>query len=318
MILIAGLPTDPPLALAIAAAERAGIPFAVFDQRDSAAASIVLRLNGDGPPEGELSTRQGIIALEQVRGVYVRLDDPETLAAPRAAKPRLRAFHGMLNDWLELTPARVLNRTAPSAGNASKPAQARRLAGLGWTVPATLVTSDPAAVAAFRARHGRIVFKSASGIRSIVTEYTDQDEIRLWRLRTLPAQFQALIEGTDVRVHVVGEQVFATAAKTCALDYRYGGRSGSPARLTPTRLPEAVAARCVATAAALDLPLCGIDLRRRPDGSYVAFEANPSPAYSWYEESTGQAISDAIIAWLAAGPAPASTPPKTVPCWSPP
>jgi hypothetical protein len=318
MILIVGIPSDPPLALALAAAERAGVPVAVVDQRDCAAASIVLRLDGDGPPRGDISTRQGIVALDEVRGVYVRLDDPECLSVAAAAKPRLRAFHGMLNDWLEITPARVLNRTAPSAGNASKPAQARRLAALGWTVPATLVTSDPAAVAAFRARHGRIVFKSASGIRSIVTEFTDQDEARLWRLRTLPAQFQALVEGTDIRVHVVGEQVFATEAKTSALDYRYGGRSGSPARLSATTLPEGVAARCVATAAALDLPLCGIDLRRRPDGSYVAFEANPSPAYSWYEESTGQAISDAIIAWLVAGDLPVSASPETVPCWSPP
>jgi len=289
------------MALTIEAARRAGIELGVLNQRDSAQARIVVRLHA-GTASGCLDLREGQVPLESVQGVFVRLMDPmrlpEAQRDPSAAE-RIRLFHAILQDWIELTPGRVLNRLGPAAGNASKPAQARELVRLGWRVPETLVTSDADAVTQFRARHQRIVFKSASGVRSIVTEFTDADVTRLWRLRALPAQFQELVPGTDLRVHVVGDKLFATEAVSDALDYRYAARSGAPARLAATTLPADVAARCIATAAALQLPLCGIDLRRRPDGEHVAFEVNPAPAFSWYQESTGQPIADAIVAYLA-------------------
>jgi len=303
MILLAGIPSEPPLAMAIAAAERAGIAHAVLNQRDSAMAGLCVAMDGV-EPRGTLQTRDGVVALEAVRGVFLRLMDAALLPEARrdpASAVRARVFHAVLQDWLETTPAVVLNRLGPSSGNASKPAQARALARRGWRVPASLVSSDPESVLAFRAAHGRVIYKSASGVRSIVTEFTDTDMRRLWRLRALPVQFQELVPGTDLRVHVVGQRLFVTEAVTEALDYRYGGRSGQPARLRAATLPDEVAARCVATAKALALPLCGIDLRRRPDGEFVAFEVNPAPAYSWYQESTGQPIAEAIVDYLARG-----------------
>jgi hypothetical protein len=301
MILLAGIPSEPPLALAIAAAERRGLRHGVLNQRDTAEAALVLRLD-DGRSIGTLQLREGTVALEAITGIFQRLTDPALLPEARrdpGAAARAGAFHAVLQDWLAITPATVLNRNVPATGNASKPAQSLQLARLGWLVPETLVTSDPGDALAFRAQHGRVIFKSASGVRSIVTEFTGQDDARLWRLRLLPTQFQELVPGTDFRVHVVGERVFATEARSHALDYRYAARSGPPAQLVATTLPADVEARCRATAVALDLPLCGIDLRRRPDGAYVCFEANPAPAFSWYEESTGQPIADAIVAHLA-------------------
>ena len=49
-----------------------------------------------------------------------------------------------------------------------KPYQALVISGTGLRVPPTLVTSDPAAARAFHAEHGEVIYKSASGIRSIV------------------------------------------------------------------------------------------------------------------------------------------------------
>ncbi|MCC6629107.1 MAG: alpha-L-glutamate ligase [Chloroflexi bacterium] len=303
MILFAGIPSEPPLALAIAAAQRQRVAHRILNQRDTAYAAAVLAVR-DGAVSGMLELRDGTLALETVTGVYHRLTDPEVLPEarrdPHAARQACAAF-AILSDWLEMAPARVLNRAAPSAGNASKPAQALQLARLGWAVPATLVSSDPEDVLAFRAEHGRVIFKSASGVRSIVTELTPADLPRLWQLRALPTQFQALVEGTDVRVHVVGARVFATEVRSRALDYRYAARFGTTSTFRPIELPAAVEALCRTTAAALDLPLCGIDLRRRPDGTHVCFEVNPAPAYSWYEENTGQPIADAIVTHLVEG-----------------
>ena len=60
-------------------------------------------------------------------------------------------------------------------------------------------------------------------VRSIVREFRPEDESRLGMLAHLPTQFQAFIEGTNIRVHVVGNEVFATEIECDAVDYRYGG-----------------------------------------------------------------------------------------------
>jgi hypothetical protein len=48
----------------------------------------------------------------------------------------------------------------------------------------------------------------------------------------------------------------------------------------------------------MDLPLAGVDLRRRPDGRYVCFEVNPMPAYTYFEAQTGLPIRRALAELL--------------------
>ena len=98
-----------------------------------------------------------------------------------------------------------------------------------------------------------------------------------------------------MRVHVVGDRCFATEIASDATDYRYAHRDGEPATLEAIDLPPAVQKRCVALAARLDLPFCGIDLRRRPDGEYVCFEVNPMPAFSYFDARGGQPIAAALV-----------------------
>jgi glutathione synthase/RimK-type ligase-like ATP-grasp enzyme len=104
----------------------------------------------------------------------------------------------------------------------------------------------------------------------------------------------------DVRVHTIGERLFATAITTPATDYRYAHQqTGEEASFAATELPEELADRCLALARGLGLGLAGIDLRLTPDGRAVCFEVNPSPGYSYYESYTGQPITAAIAAHLA-------------------
>jgi glutathione synthase/RimK-type ligase-like ATP-grasp enzyme len=111
-------------------------------------------------------------------------------------------------------------------------------------------------------------------------------------------QFQRYIAGTNVRVHVVSGQTFATRIETDRVDYRYAHRDGGSAALEPFRLPDDVAEKCVALAADLGLELAGIDLLFADDGVYC-FEVNPSPAFSYFERETGQPIARAIALALA-------------------
>jgi glutathione synthase/RimK-type ligase-like ATP-grasp enzyme len=184
--------------------------------------------------------------------------------------------------------------------NSSKPYQAQLIASAGFRIPETLVTNDPEAVLDFRARHGKLIFKSVSAERSVVKRLTATDLRRLDRIRHCPVQFQEYVAGEDIRVHTVGGEVFATAIESSGVDYRYASRlGGQPARLSATELPDEVAERCLELTAMLELEFAGIDLRRDRDGRFVCFEVNPSPAFSYYELHTGQPIAQAVASHLS-------------------
>src|SRR5258705_3619533 len=175
-----------------------------------------------------------------------------------------------------------------------KPCQRQPRRAWGGAIPETRVTSQPVLVRGFRGRHKRVIYKSISGVRSIVQTLSDQDLDRLDHIRWCPTQFQAYIEGTDVRVHVVDQAVFATAITSDATDYRYANRQvGDPAHLREIEIPVDLAERCVLLARALDLAFVGIDPKITLDNEVFCFEVNPSPAFSYYEANTGQPIAQA-------------------------
>jgi glutathione synthase/RimK-type ligase-like ATP-grasp enzyme len=264
-----------------------------------------------GRVDGTLRIRGSEIPFASIRGVYLRLTDQEALpenrrrhgrwSSPSLDAARSSVLHAALVDWLETTPCRVLNPVGCMASNMSKPYQAQKITRVGFDVPATLVTSDPSAVRAFARCYKRIVYKSASSVRSVVREL-DADRTReLERIRLLPTQFQEYVAGTNIRVHVVGDRVFGTEIRTDAIDYRYAARDGTNVQLDACELPRDVADRCIALSRALGLPLVGIDLIRTPTGRHFCLEANPSPAYTFYQEHTGQPIAEAIVQHLIEG-----------------
>jgi glutathione synthase/RimK-type ligase-like ATP-grasp enzyme len=186
--------------------------------------------------------------------------------------------------------------------NGSKPFHAQAVTRRGLLTPETLITSDPDLALAFIEEHRRVIFKSISGIRSIVREMDEDDRRRLDHIRWCPVQFQAYVDGRNVRIHTVGDEVFATGITTEAIDYRYAHQQrGAPAVLEPVEISDDLAAQCVALARDLELPFAGIDLKITPQDEVYCFEVNPGPAYSYYESHTGQPISAALARYLTAG-----------------
>lgn len=309
MILLCGIPSEPPLRLAIEAAEDLGLAFALFNQREAPSCEIALSVSSHGT-DGVLRLQEHDYRLAGFTGVYVRLMDSDGLPEqrPHGRRPadatqveRSRVLHQTLNDWFEIADCRIANRPSAMGSNVSKPYQAQLIAACGFLTPPTLISRSEAEVRAFRRQYGRVIYKSISSVRSIVRELTAERLSALEKLRHLPVQFQALIEGTDVRAHVAGREVFATEIASDAVDYRYAGRDGLTVAMAPVELPEEVRERCLTLSDALDLPLCGIDLKRTAGGRYVCFEVNPSPAYSYYEQETGQPIAQALVRYLAHG-----------------
>lgn len=305
MILLCGIPSETPLVMVREQLDELGATYRVFNQRQFDTADMELSVAGCRL-DGFLRLQGQTYRLQDFGGLYVRLMDdrylPELAAEPpdSARRQRCRDLHQYLTDWGDIAPARVINRTAPMATNFSKPYQAQLIRAHGFAVPETLITNEPDLVRDFCARHPRVIYKSISGVRSIVQTVNDEDFGRLDAIRWCPVQFQAYVEGRDVRVHVVDQEVFATAIDSGATDYRYARvQAGQPARLEALTLSDVLAAACVDLARSIGLAFAGIDLKLTPDGRAFCFEVNPCPAFSYYEANTGQPIARAVARYLA-------------------
>lgn len=300
MILLCGISSEPAIARVREQLSKLGVPYVMFNQRRFEDVELEFEIAG-GRVTGLMQLEGSIFRLEHFRGVYTRLMDfrhlPELRDEPPNSQKRryCRALHDTLMHWFEITPARVVSRPALMGSNFSKPYQTQLIREHGFSVPETLVTNDPDLVHEFRKRHKRVIYKSISGVRSIVQTLEDSDIERLDHIRWCPTQFQGFVEGCNVRVHVVGTKVFATAVSTDATDYRYGGQT----ELQEVELPDEIAERCVKLSQALGLAVSGIDLKITPDNRVFCFEVNPSPAFAYYEANTGQPIAQAIARYLA-------------------
>jgi hypothetical protein len=67
---------------------------------------------------------------------------------------RKKRFHETLTRWMEIAPAKVINRCAPMATNSSKPNQTQLVRKAGFLIPETLITNDPELVRELCARYG--------------------------------------------------------------------------------------------------------------------------------------------------------------------
>jgi len=318
MILLCGIVSETSLAMVADALQRRGIEHIVVNQRHvrQLTAELVLDDAGLG---GRLTGPGYHVDLAEVTAVYLRLMDdrwlPELEGEPPQSPARItgRGLHELLGQWADVTPARVVNRYAAMGSNFSKPYQLQLIREHGFAVPETLVTNDPGRLAAFRAAHGPLIYKSISSERSIVGQLDEHDTARIERIRWCPVQFQVFVPGPNLRVHTVGDEVFATLIHTEAVDYRYAVRqTGCAPAFTRYDPGDELAERCVSLAAALGLEVAGLDLKLAPDGRIVCLEVNPSPVFSYYQLRTGQPIADAIARLLnkdlrQGHPAPAIT-----------
>ncbi len=308
MILLWGVPGDGPLDAVSDALARRGAELHMLDQREGPNLRLDMSVQRAGWVTGGLTDVSGgsrsRVALTHVGAAYVRPHETGRVPGLRGLSPddaRLRraaAVDLAMVTWADLTRAQVVNRPAAMAANTSKPGQLASIARAGFLVPDTIVTTDAAYVRAFRRLHGRVVYKSVSGVRSIVSSLNDDDLARLADVANGPTQFQEYVPGVDVRVHVVGGELIATEVMSEADDYRYADRQGASVAMAAADLPLALGARCRQMVRAMGLHVAGIDFRRTPDGQWYCLEVNPSPGFSFFELCTGQPIADSIAALL--------------------
>jgi hypothetical protein len=312
-VLVWGPANDPPTELVLGALAQRGADVALVDPRDAAYHRVRATL-ADGALDATLSIGGHDVSLAGLSGAYLRpievrpaapSGDSRSLRAPSELGQASRFYQAMVDLTETLAfegRVRVLNPLSAMSSNMSKPYQAQTIVQCGFSTPDTLLTDDPDEVKRFVARYPSAVYKSASGVRSIVSALADTDPARMRLITWCPVQFQERVDGFDVRVHVVGERTFAARVSSDALDYRYAGRqTGANAELEAYTIPAEVGERCVQLAQQFGLPFAGIDLKFCTDGRVICFEVNPSPGFSYYELTTGLPIAAAVADQLLGG-----------------
>lgn len=297
MILLCGIPHEAPLAGVRTSLETLGIPYRQLDIRDFRASHLTAWVE-NGAIQGTLTIEATRYALADFSGIYVRML-PGELGDVASLDRQLQWASHLFRQWLDTTTVRVVNPPRTMASNGSKPYQSQWIQAQGFLIPPTLLTNDPGAVLEFYKQHQQIIYKSASAERSIVRRLQAEELPRLAHIRWCPTQFQAFIAGDNLRVHVVADAVFATRIKSEAVDYRYIQRGEGDGVFEAVVLDKALTTQCIALARTLGLRFAGIDLKITPQGEIYCFEVNPSPGYSFYQNMTGQCISDKLALYLA-------------------
>jgi RimK-like ATP-grasp domain len=285
---IAGTRADPVLVHFAARCLVRDVPFAVIDLPDVAAYG---GWHLSVPPRpADVVAGAETVRLGELTGIYVR---PIYLGRTKAEWTR---WYGLLDGftaWLEETDVRVVNRPGAHQLNSCKPAHYAWLAANGLLVPPSLLSRDPVRLKEF-VEGGRTVVKPVCGTRATTREVPAGS---LERLATTegPVLVQRLIEGDDVRVHVVRDRVVACRFASTAIDYR----SDRYARRSVVEIPAELERRLVEKTAAQGLVFAGWDFKVDRDGTYWCLECNPMPGYSMYDRVCGGAVSDALISELS-------------------
>ncbi|MFD5513990.1 RimK family alpha-L-glutamate ligase [Streptomyces sp. NPDC127051] len=225
--------------------------------------------------------------------MVTRLIDISSAAPSKELAERARATQTSIARYLRTLPWEHVVGAPWDNSNFSKIFQLSLAGGRSWTIPETLVTNNPDAAREFARRHD-VVYKGASSSKTWANVFQPTDAARLALLARAPALFQERVIGFDVRVHVVGNQVFGEAVHTDSCDYRISQN----ATFNAITVPPEVKADCVDLTRAMKLVLSGIDFKVTGDEEWFFLEANSSPCFQGYDRRAEGAISDALAEHL--------------------
>lgn len=319
MLLIAADPADPTSGLVLPRLRAAGVEVMFWNESAFPAEDRVTLTFEGSVPAWRLRAGGRTHDLGRVTTVWDRRPDYPSVAPEVAASGQadysLRVSRQLLDGLWDTLPATWFP-APPCRGMyaSNKVLQLARAVELGFTVPDTWFTNDPAAlVPAWTAAGGRLITKGFNA-RNLMRD----GQKRLWytsrvtrrhlarrhRLAYAPAILQPDVpKALEVRVTVVGTQAFSAgidsqASRFTAQDFRLSPKT--TIAFAPHDLPDTVATACVDLVASFGLAQGAIDLILTPAGDYVFLELNPHGEWGWQQGEAGLPISDAIADWLIA------------------
>jgi glutathione synthase/RimK-type ligase-like ATP-grasp enzyme len=213
------------------------------------------------------------------------------------------AFHGLF----AAMDALWINPPALDAVASHKPYQLALAQSLGLEIPHTVMTSDPEEAREFwRVCGGDVVYKQFIALPESWSETRRLGEAETKigdeAIRLAPVIFQRHVAAVaDLRVTIIGDEIFAAAVDLKDLDYDLDVRMNLQAKHVAHDLPDDVADKLRGLMRRLGLIYGAIDLRLAKDGRYVFLEINPAGQFLYVEQQSSQPIAAALAARLAAG-----------------
>jgi glutathione synthase/RimK-type ligase-like ATP-grasp enzyme len=279
---------------------------------DAYPASLTLSDDGD---DAVLTHHGGrSLRLSSMRALWLRRS---LVAASVPCEPAFAAAAQAHHAWdaavaraADATDTVVVNHPERERQAEHKPRQLGLARRLGFVVPATIITNDPAAARAFVDRvhdaGDRVVTKLLTPLSSTMGgdgpfvfthTLTAADVEALAAVRVAPQIFQRRIKKAhDVRVQVMGDVVVAGATECRSDDWRIN----STGRFVPFALDDDFADRCRALCRALGLQTGALDFAVDDHGQAFFLEVNPAGEWGFLERDLGQGLPIALARLLVA------------------
>jgi len=208
--------------------------------------------------------------------------------------------------WCLLRDCFWVNPRLPGTYAESKLYQLELARSIGFDVPRTLITNDPAEIAPFFERcDGNAIYKTFTqhtrtttdgGLAIYTSVLTAADLKRVDSLKVAPGIFQQYVpKKVELRVTVIGRKVFAAEihsqnSERAKIDWRRYDLPNTPH--LQHELPREVEERCLEFVRQMGLVFGCIDLILTPAGNYVFLENNPNGQWHWVERMTGLPLLD--------------------------
>ncbi|MFE6099732.1 ATP-grasp ribosomal peptide maturase [Streptomyces laurentii] len=307
-VLVATEADDVTADMVITELNRLDVPVVRFNPADIGADLTVSARFGTcpAPVAGHVRTPSRTADLADVRGVYWRRPVWPTFSTLGMHDARFAAAqvrYGLGGSLYAMEGPVWVNHPLRVAAADYKPAQLAMAQRLGLMVPATLVTNDPMDAQEFVSSHERVIYKT---LRS--TPYR-RDGVPLagWTelvaaaeidetLRVAPHLFQAVVDKVaDLRVLLVGRQVFAVRITSGLLDWR---KDYSALSYDVVDLPGAIEKALLAYLDHYGLASGSFDFAEDQQGDLWWLELNPNGQWGWLEPHTGLPMSTAFAALL--------------------
>lgn len=310
MILVVSYPDEDHTLDVVGRLERAGREVVQIDLSDYPARAGLALCWSDQEAPTYLTVRNGrAVDLRHANVAWwrrVRPFEPDSAVV----SPSLRTFAlsetgQAVEGMLDALPCAWVNPRAADEAAHRKPYQWEIARQVGLRLPRTLVTNQPQEACAFieRVGVGRTVFKAF--VASIeawretrLVEAADLERIE--QVRYAPVIFQEYVEGVDLRITAVGDQLFPCEIDARKTSYPFDMRMVvGESVVRPAELPPSLHDALLALQRRLGLYYGAIDMRRTPDGEYVFLEVNPAGQWLFVERLTGMPIGQAVADLLA-------------------
>jgi len=314
---------DPHLAHLVPVLKKRGLPYIRFDRADfPQQVQLAARLEPSSGWQGTFCSGQTSYALADLHGILYRRPTSyrfvEGLSADEQEFARLEATRGF-EGVLSSLPCLWLNHPAALRAAEWKPRQLRLAQEVGWRVPRTLITNDPQeALRFFEECQGEMIYKTLShpptfpdrkcpdSFATIFTTKVTQAHLQTYAgtiAHTANLYQECLPKSLELRVNIIGDQLFATAidsqrSERTRVDWR---RSYADLRYSAYTLPDTIQTACHRLLARLQVHFAAIDLICTPAGEFVFVEANCNGQWGWIETVTGQPLAEAFVDVLVEG-----------------